>query len=1434
MENNNTFAGFTNLYSLSKTLRFELVPVGETMEHINNSEHNMLQVDEDLAEKYKHAKKIIDEYHKDFICKNLSLFIFPINELIAYEEIYQKLKKDKKNNQLKDQLIEIQNKLRKQVADVLQKDNYLYKKEGEKARFIKELLPKWLDENFEKMDKFIDSKIVIQNFKDWTSYFGGFNDNRKNIYTEKDYSTSVGFRLVHDNFPKFIENIDRYRKAISLGIDFSEVEKKFNVKLDEIFSLSYFNKCLTQEGIDKYNLIKGGKNTSVNDKEIGINEIINLHSQQLQHKLKDLKDEGKKELKSLIKQVRACKIEELYKQILSDFGEISFRLENINNDGELCRQIEYLFDVDESGSLLGKQEVVDEETGEITSKYFNIGKIVKSVVQHLKDANPEQLYIKNKSSRAITDISQHLFGNYSVISKSLEFYATQIFLSVHENKKETKRQKEEQEKWLNNVPYYSFADIHTALEVYFAQFSDAELEEESNEDEQGITKAMKKIALSKPLFGYFENFSISKKNDETNKFERICLHENIQNSFKLVKNVLVEFRDEEGEVLKNKIKKEVLYIKSYLDSIMDLYHFLKPLQMQLSKKDEEKQIEIFEKDNSFYGEFDVVFNILSQIVPLYNQTRNHLTKKPFNIEKYKLNFDHKKLLEGFTDSHTDSSDNATQYGAYLFRKKHNHYDAYEYYLGISKDSGLFRCHLQNDISENDKSKYERLEYYQPKGATFFSDEYSKNKVKIMNLILQKTKKHFDKLIQSNEQNHYEDFFVKLKKAETPNKQIEFISKHKEFCHILLEDETIELFGEVIDEMKKYASKYIERNPQLSEVKDKKYFGHTGFEDIVSDLQEIAKKNRVFNYFNVSENEFNEVCNRKVKPLLLFKITNKDLRYFDSAADGKRKKQGAKNLHTLYFEQLFSASQQVIDIGKGEIFHRKKTPNFDPIVHLKNEPIVCRTYFKDGKALTLGNDIYNELNYFFNGKLKESDLTDSAKRLKDIVKVSKFEYDILKDKRYTEDKFLFHLSIALNFSKPSSFSKFNEEVNKYLKNNPDVNILGIDRGERHLAYYTLINQRGEILQDEYGNYLQDSMNNPNGKKDYHDLLDKREEERDKARKSWGTIEKIKDMKEGYLSHVVHEIATLMVKYNAIVVFEDLNFGFKKGRFKVEKQVYQKLEKMLIDKLNYLVFKNVSHNETGGTLKAYQLTAPFESFKKLGTQTGFVFYVRADYTSKIDPLTGFVNLIYTQYETIFKSQEFYKKFKSIKYNVKENYFEFVIENYTAFNPKAEGIKQDWIICTYGKRLENYIVPENKKWDTRREPVDLTNELKVLLNSRGIKFENGECFKECIYQQDDSRFFKELMRLLKLTLQMRNSRINSNEDWMISPIKNEKGEFFDSRNASKTLPENADANGAYNIARKGIMVLNKIKAAKDLKKPDLLITNKEWLQFAQKEKI
>ena len=294
-------------------------------------------------------------------------------------------------------------------------------------------------------------------------------------------------------------------------------------------------------------------------------------------------------------------------------------------------------------------------------------------------------------------------------------------------------------------------------------------------------------------------------------------------------------------------------------------------------------------------------------------------------------------------------------------------------------------------------------------------------------------------------------------------------------------------------------------------------------------------------------------------------------------------------------------------------------------------------------------------------------------------------------------------------------------------------------------------------------------------------------------------------------------------------------------------------MLIDKLNYLVSnKEEGSHEVGGTFNALQLTAPFKSFKEMGKQTGFIFYCYpANHTSKICPATGFVNLLYPRYETLEKAKKFFQKFTKIFFNKEKDYFEFHF-NYESFTEKAEGSKQDWVVCSHGGRLEN--VKENNKWKTKKEEIKLTKELKELFDGK-VNFEDGQCISSRIDQQEDRKFFTNLIRLLKLTLQMRNSRINDNEesdlvdslplqmknsrindneDWLISPVKDKDGVFFDSRGQSnKEMPENADANGAYHIALKGLLMLEQLDKKEDHTKfkPDL--SNKAWYQFVQKNK-
>ncbi|MBE2990347.1 type V CRISPR-associated protein Cpf1, partial [Sneathia sp. DSM 16630] len=125
----------------------------------------------------------------------------------------------------------------------------------------------------------------------------------------------------------------------------------------------------------------------------------------------------------------------------------------------------------------------------------------------------------------------------------------------------------------------------------------------------------------------------------------------------------------------------------------------------------------------------------------------------------------------------------------------------------------------------------------------------------------------------------------------------------------------------------------------------------------------------------------------------------------------------------------------------------------------------------------------------------------------------------------------------------------------IKDCNEYNVIGIDRGERNLISLCIINQNGEIILQKEMNVIQSS---DKYNVDYNEKLEIKSKERDNAKKNWSEIGKIKDLKSGYLSAVVHEIVKLAIEYNAVITLEDLNGGFKNSRKKVDKQIYQKFE------------------------------------------------------------------------------------------------------------------------------------------------------------------------------------------------------------------------------------------------------------------------------------
>jgi CRISPR-associated protein Cpf1 len=226
---------------------------------------------------------------------------------------------------------------------------------------------------------------------------------------------------------------------------------------------------------------------------------------------------------------------------------------------------------------------------------------------------------------------------------------------------------------------------------------------------------------------------------------------------------------------------------------------------------------------------------------------------------------------------------------------------------------------------------------------------------------------------------------------------------------------------------------------------------------------------------------------------------------------------------------------------------------------------------------------------------------------------------------------------------------------------------------------------------------------------------------------------------------------------------------------------------------------------------------------------LFYIPAAYTSKIDPTTGFVNLLNLNYTNVKDAQTLFSNMDSIQYNKANDYFEFVL-NYGNFKTSQTDFRNQWTVCTVGEKRFAYVTNENGQKETKT--INVTQSMKELFDKKGIEYASGSDIKTVISQQTDAKFYERLLWLLKLTMQMRNSNAATNEDFILSPVKNNKGAFFMSNNDTNgDLPADADANGAYHIALKGLYLMQKVFP---LGSKDMKIEHKEWLKFAQENKF
>ena len=1273
---------FTKLYSLSKTLRFELKPVGESAEYIEEYRSDYLKSivteDEKRADDYLRIKALIDDYHRAYIERSLSNIDgesgSPVTSPADFEDAYsyyQALKSSSAEDRAQNKkrwLAELDN-LRKKLVKVFAGQKELFGKP-----LITSILPEWL----ERQGRWEDNKDLVESFGTFTTYFKGFHENRKNMYTADAIHTAIAHRLMNDNLLRFFENCDNFKAltarhdTLALSVESDQLSRLGVCSVSDMFQPRFYVNLFTQTRIEDYEEVLGGRTEEGGRKIQGLNEQINLFRQR--HQLKSREAPG---------------FVHLYKQILSDTESRSFVMEAFESDRNMLDAIKVYLKL---------------KDGPLTKLGEALG--------GLADADLDGVHVKGNS---LSNLSQNCFGSFALIPAAIAHYAETTLFPAEPNKSATQKILASRDSF-SRREVYSFSELETAL----ASFSDGlDKEDEFSLRLQG--------SGDRPLLSYFSNV-ISKDRDE--------IHKAVSELAPLLalgqlnkKRVPPQGESEEGSEGFEQVGK----IRDGLEVHMTLMQNLKPLQLMIGRE----PIEVGHKDLGFYSKFDAVMEDYSAMtVALYSKVRNHLTKKPFSTSKVKINFGSPTLLNGW-DLNKEMDNKSVllrRDGRYYLAVMHPRYN--RTFLGVPE-------------TVPGEDTFEKVNYKLLTGA---------------NKMLPKV------------------FFSK-KGLETYNPPESIKALYKKGEHKKGEHFKLNSCHQLIDFFKSRIPIYKAKpdDPHGWDIFNFKFSPTASYKDISGFYREVEEQGYKLWFTQISK----AFLEKKVEDgqLFLFEIYSKD---FSSFSKGK------PNLHTLYWRGLFE-EQNLKDVvlklnGEAELFFRRHSIQRDErVVHSAKKAIA--------------------------NKNENNPKTEST-----------FDYELIKDRRYTKDKFFFHVPITLNCKAPNPV-RFNDRVNLALSKSKGLHIIGIDRGERHLLYYTVINQRGEIIEQDTLNSI---ATDQNYLVDYHKKLDKKESARDKARKAWSIVDNIKDLKAGYLSHVVHKLAGLVAKHNAIVCLEDLNFGFKRGRFKVEKQVYQKFERALIEKLNYLVFKDAAEGQPGHYLNAYQLTAPFKSFQELGKQSGVLFYVGAAYTSKIDPSTGFINFLKPVYESLSKSKTFFESMGSIFFNAQQGYFEFSFD-YTNFSvPQSlDGYQTAWTLCTHGDTRYHNRRNSQGIWET--QAVNVTEGLKSLFTNAGIHYAGGDELKGAISEAKSSKFYRNLYFYLRLTLALRHSVTGTDEDFILSPVADEEGNFYDSRRATHSEPKDADANGAYHIALKGLWNLERIGQWDGESRLDLAMKNSDWFRFA-----
>ena len=1317
------FSDFTGLFSLSKTLRFELEPFGKTQEtfeqwlkemNSTNEEGNLFAKDKKIKDAYLVIKPIMDSLHEQFIELSLTSEESRKIDFSQYFEAHQKKDAEKFETELRGKIGETYQvagkHFSKKISEAIGKD-FKTKKPFECLSDAKML--KYLSKNVKNIaeENGVDEEILknhIKQFEGFWGYLTGYNQNRENYYEfEKEASTAVATRIVHENLPTFCDNILRFEKRkeeylnIYQYLKNNDRETKIKNSTGEeveteaisenIFKIGHFNECLAQSQIEEYNRIVGNYNS-----------LINLYNQARR---------GEKEFKKI------DEFETLYKQI--GCGKRKSMFETLNDEKDLKNLFQKAKDASEK--MFNNNS---DDKGEIST--------IPAFIKFLQECdNWQGIYM---SSAAVNKISNLYFANWHSVKDKLKDNKASACITYDKNREEPIKLRDAVE--LSGL--FDVLDTEQS-EHFFKQslFNDDETNEYRGVLDKGVTPSRNLINLM--CFDIGRNIKAF-----------------LENSDSIV--ALEKYRDEDNQA--GEEDQTIKQIKEWFDAATDAMRIVRYFAVRKSKMKGNLPNVTMEQALS-----NLLYTDDAQWFKWYDLVRNYLTKKPQDDakeNKLKLNFGTSSLLGGWSDGQEMNK-------AATLLKYEN-----EIYLCILKTKNVF------DTSKEDNPIYK-------------TDQSNASRLVLRNL-------KFQTLAGKGFLGENGISYGDMGKSD-PAKAIQCLQK-------------------IIKE------RYVNKYPLLEKFLRNTYTDKTKFD---AEINETLKECYVCEFKPINWNVVTEKQNNA--ELFLFKICCKD---YKPEAIGKR------DLQTMYWEEVLSNGSKHQLCAGAEIFMREPVAKESPIRHRIGSKLVNR---KDKDGNTIPDRIYREIYSYANGKTKN--ISAEANKYIEKAVIKDVKHEIVKDNRFygEKPKYMFHCPIKLYYEAKTpkyAFPEVNEKITGSLRKSDNLHFIGIDRGEKHLVYSCTIDKDAKIIKCNH-------HDNINGT-DYVQKLEGVADERIIAKKNWQAQNRIKDLKSGYISHVVHQLVEETIKDgdsinpHAYIVLEDLNTEMKRGRQKIEKQVYQNLELSLAKKFNFVVDKNAKPGEPGSVSKALQLTPPVSNYQDIEgkKQFGVMLYTRANYTSITDPATGWRKTIYIKNgkEEDIKNK-ILEKFSDFGFDGKDYYFEYTEAN----------ARYTWRLYS-GKNGEPLPRFQNKKQIQQDKNIWVPEQINVvaILDKLFANFDKSKSFKEQINQGIElnkiegrsETAWQSLRYALDLIQQIRNSGLKKEDDnFLYSPVRNENDEHFDTRNHQNNGDlsgiVDADANGAFNIARKGLIMNAHIEEWFRQGKPnkkgektsdlDLFISDREW---------